>query len=136
MNADSDQFATQTAAPEPFPSALLAQPVGVRQEYFEQQCLIAHPRLLETIEATTQAICPVGDGAQGNRPGTMVLVIGPSRVGKTTFIHLLEARLAAQAAAHMLADPTFIPFASVLAEGPASGRFEWAAYYRTVLRAL
>ena len=136
MNAGSDQSATQVATPEPFPPALLMQPVDVRQEYFEQQCLIAHPRLLETIEATTQAICPVGEGATGKRPGTMVLVIGPSRVGKTTFIHLLEARLAAQAAAHMLADPTFIPFASILAEGPASGRFEWAEYYRTVLRAL
>lgn len=136
MNYGSEQSAPQTAAPESFPPALLEQPVGVRQEYFEQRCLIAHPRLLETIEATMQAICPAGVGASGRRPGTMVLVIGPSRVGKTTFIRLLEARLAAQAAGQLLADPAFIPFASILAAGPATGRFDWAEYYRAVLRAL
>jgi hypothetical protein len=115
---------------------LLEQPVGKRQEYFEQQCLIAHPHLMEAIEATIQAVCPAGEGAPGRRPGTMVLVIGPSRVGKTTFIRLLEARLAAQAAVHMRADPAFVPFASILAAGSASGRFEWVEYYRAVLRAL
>ena len=125
----------QPAAPEPFPPALLAQPVGERQAYFEQRCLIAHPRLTETVEATIQAVCPADDGAR-RRPGTMVLVIGPSRVGKTTFIRLLEARLAVQATAQMRADPAFIPFASILATGPASGRFEWADYYRAILRAL
>jgi hypothetical protein len=131
-----NQPAQPLAAPEPFPPALLEQPVGKRQEYFEQQCLIAHPRLMESIEATIQAVCPAGDGAPNRRPGTMVLGIGPSRVGKTTFIRLLEARLAAQAAVHLRADPAFIPFASILAAGAASGRFEWVDYYRAVLRAL
>jgi hypothetical protein len=69
------------------------------------------------------------------RPGTMVLVIGPSRVGKTTLIHLLEERLRALSKAHMLSDPNFIPFASILAAGSDPSRFEWAEYYRSVLRA-
>ncbi len=136
MTTAHNQPALSTAAPEPFPPALLDQPLGKRQEYFEQQCFIAHPRLMETIEATIQAVSPAGDGAPGRRPGTMVLVIGPSRVGKTTFIRLLEARLAAQAAVHMRADPSFVPFASILAAGSASGRFDWVDYYRAVLRAL
>jgi hypothetical protein len=131
MNTEGQQL----TAPESFPPALLAQPVGVRQTYFEQCCFIAHPRLMESVEATIQAVCPADDGA-GRRPGTMVLVIGPSRVGKTTFIRALEARLAVLAAAQMRADPAFIPFASILATGPASGRFEWVEYYRAVLRAL
>src|SRR5947209_19130941 len=75
--------ATEAIEPEYFPSVLLIQPNGARQEYFEQQCLIEHPRLLETLDATIQAICPPGGGANVRRPGTMILVIGPTRVGKT-----------------------------------------------------
>ncbi len=70
------------------------------------------------------------------RPGTMVLVIGPARVGKTTLIHLLEERLLAYAAARMRTDPHFIPFASITAPEAGSGRFDWIDFYRPVLRQL
>jgi len=58
----------------------------------------------------------------------MVLVIGPSRVGKTTLMRLLEERLLTKSRALMASDPSFIPFASILATGPGSNRFEWAEY--------
>lgn len=126
----------QAIEPEAFPPELLRQPPGARQEYFEQRCLISHPRLLEALETTLQAICPPGEGASTRRPGTMVLVIGPSRVGKTTLIRLLEERLTSVSKAQMQASPSFIPFASILAAGAGTNRFEWAEYYRAVLRAL
>ena len=66
----------------------------------------------------------------------MVLVIGPSRVGKTTLVRLLEEQLLAKGKALMASDPSFIPFASILAAEPGTSRFEWAEYYRAVLRAL
>lgn len=97
---------------------------------------ISHPRLLEALEATIQAICPPGAGASTRRVGTMVLLIGPSRVGKTTLIRLLEARLLARAQAQMERDPSFIPFASIQAAGPESSRFDWQTYYKAVLRGL
>jgi len=122
--------------PERFPRDLLQQPPGARQEYFEQQCLIEHPRLLTALDATVQAICPPGDGASMRRPGTMVLVIGPSRVGKTTLIHLLEKRLLARCNEQMHRDAGFIPFASITAAGPEASRFDWPTYYRAVLRGL
>ncbi len=136
MNQIGEKPLVQTEAPESFPPELLKLPVGVRQEYFEQRCLISHPRLLEALETTLQAICPPGEGASVRRPGTMVLLIGPSRVGKTTLIRLLEERLLAKSEALMMSDPSFIPFASILAAGPGTNRFEWAEYYRAVLRAL
>jgi hypothetical protein len=132
MNEETDKAQT----PESFPPELLAQPVGARQEYFEQRCLISHPRLQEALEAIIQAICPPGEGASMRRPGTMVLVIGPSRVGKTTLIRLLEEQLLAKSKALMASDPSFIPFASILAAGSDTSRFEWSEYYRAVLRAL
>ncbi len=136
MTNETNKALSQTEAPESFPPELLAQPVGARLEYFEQRCLISHPRLQEALETIIQAICPPGEGASTRRPGTMALVIGPSRVGKTTLIRLLEERLLARTKALMASDPSFIPFASILAAGSGANRFEWAEYYRAVLRAL
>jgi len=119
-----------------FDRALLLHPPEVRQEYFEQHCLIEHPRLLEALDAILEAICAPGEEAHTRRPGTMVLVIGPARVGKTTLIHLLEERLLAYATAQMQADPHFIPFASIIAPEPGSGRFDWTDFYKPVLRQL
>src|SRR2546426_11261480 len=93
MNNKESKPEVQAEAPESFPHELLKQPLGARQEYFEQRCLISHPHLQEALEAITQAICPPGEGASARRLGNMVLVIGPSRVGKTTLIRLLEERL-------------------------------------------
>jgi len=66
----------------------------------------------------------------------MVLVIGPSRVGKTTLIRLLEERLARLAKSQMERDASFIPFASITAAGPHASRFDWRTYYRAILRGL
>jgi len=122
--------------PDRFPAALLTQPAGARQEYFEQQCLIEHPHLRDALDQIVQTICPPGEGASRRRPGTMVLVIGPSRVGKTTLIRLLEERLLTQAKSQMERDASFIPFASITAAGPNASRFDWRTYYRAILRGL
>ncbi len=126
----------QAEEPEFFDRALLLQPPSARLEYFEQHCLIEHPRLLEALDAILEAICAPGEGTHAKRPGTTVLVIGPARVGKTTLIHLLEERLLAYATSRMQADPHFIPFASITAPEPGSGRFDWADFYKPVLRQL
>jgi hypothetical protein len=136
MTDETNQPEDQVPDPESFPPELLAQPVGARLEYFEQQCLISHARLQEALDAIIQAICPLGEGASIRRPGTMVLVIGPSRVGKTTLIRLLEEQLLIRTKALMASDLSFIPFASILAAGSGTSRFEWAEYYQAVLRSL
>jgi len=66
----------------------------------------------------------------------MVLLIGPSRVGKTTLIRLLEERLLSAAYTQMQHDPTYIPYASIMAPEPGSGGFDWVDYYKPVLRQL
>ncbi len=131
-----DQETPEIKEPEFFERALLLQLPGVRQEYFERHCLIEHPRLLEALETTVRTICSPGAGSQLRRPGTMALVIGPSRVGKTTLIRLLEEHLLIYAKAQMQHDPTYIPFASITAPEPGVGGFDWTDYYRQVLRQL
>src|SRR5712692_4033602 len=135
-SAPSGEEGLQGEEPEFFDRMLLLQPPEVRQEYFEQRCLIEHPRLLEALDAILEAICAPGEEVHTRRPGTMVLVIGPARVGKTTLIHLLEERLLAYATSRMQADPHFIPFASITAPESGSGRFDWIDFYRPVLRQL
>ncbi len=73
--ASPDEEELQGEEPEFFDRALLLQPPEVRQEYFEQRCLIEHPRLLEALEAILEAICAPGEEVLTRRPGTMVLVI-------------------------------------------------------------
>src|SRR5437660_6674887 len=113
MIDETNQSEEQRRVPESFPPELLAQSLEARLEYFEQRCLISHPRLQEALETIIQAVTPPGEGASTRRPGTMILVIGPSRVGKTTLIRLLEERLLAKTKALMTSDPCFIPFASI-----------------------
>lgn len=122
--------------PDRFPATLLTQPAGARQEYFEQRCLIEHPHLTRVLDQIVQTICPPGEGASTRRPGTMALVIGPSRVGKTTLIRLLEERLLERAKSQMERDASFIPFASITAAGPNASHFDWRTYYRAILRGL
>src|SRR5437868_4573871 len=136
MKQEQDQQTGTSGEPEGFPAALLRQPPGARLEYFEHQCLIEHPRLREALAHILQTVGPPGDGATMRRPGTMVLVIGPPRVGKTTLIRLLEEQLLAQAKAQMERDPGFIPFASITTAGPDASHFDWRTYYRAVLRGL
>jgi type II secretory pathway predicted ATPase ExeA len=140
MNEDhlsgSSPVAAEEEEPESFNRALLARPASERQAYFEQHCLMEHPRLLEALEAILAAICAPGEGSADRRPGTMVLVIGPARVGKTTLIQLLQERLLAYATDRMRHDATFIPLASITAPEPGSGRFDWTDFYRPVLRQL
>src|SRR5258708_15993232 len=127
---------SQAEEPAFFDRALLLQPPSDRLEYFEQHCLIEHPKLLKALDAILAAICAPGEGMHAKRPGTTVLVIGPARVGKTTLIHLLEERLLAYATSRMQTDPHFIPFASITAPEPGSGRFDWTDFYKPVLRQL
>jgi AAA domain len=124
----------QDDGPERFDRALLAQPPAARVAWFERECTIEHTNLLQARDAILQTICSPGEGPSLNRLGTMVLVIGPMRVGKTTLIRLLEQELLRRAGERLLREPAHRPFVSISATGPGSGRFDWVDYYAAVLR--
>ena len=130
---DADLLA-QDEELEQFDPALLTQPAAMRLAWFEKECTIEHLSLLRALETILHTICSPGEGESLNRLGTMTLVIGPARVGKTTLIRLLEQRLLERARDRMLRDKSHLPFVSVSATGPGSGRFDWVDYYTAVLR--
>jgi hypothetical protein len=115
---------------------LLTQPAGARLRYFEKDCTIEHAYLQQACEAILRTICSPGAGPSLNRLGTMVLVIGPMRVSKTTLISLLQQQLLRRSRERMLQEPNHLPFVSISATGPRSGRFDWIDYYTAVLRAV
>ena len=120
--------------PERFDPALLQSTAAVRLAWFEKECTIEHAFLLQARDAVLRTICSPGEQPSLNRLATMVLVIGPMRVGKTTLIRLLEHELKLRAREAMLRDPSHLPSICVSATGPGSGRFDWVDYYTAVLR--
>src|SRR6266446_312878 len=96
--------------PERFDPMLLTQPKASRVAWFEKECTIEHARLLQARDAVLTTICSPGEGPSLNRLGTMVLVIGPMRTGKTTLIRLLEQELLRRASERLQSEPAHRPF--------------------------
>ena len=71
-----------------FPPDLLSQPWSARIHYF-QAYMMAHPRLVATREALLNAIHEVP-------ANSLILVFGPTGVGKTTLREKIEQVLAAE----------------------------------------
>ena len=110
-----------------FPQELLAQSVEERLAYFEKK-IIAHPKLSQLYNQILEAI---------NHPidVSLLMVYGPSGVGKTTLHKRLYQELMLAAQANPNRNPGHIPVASLEVALPEN-RFNWSDYYRRALKAL
>ena len=113
--------------PQGFPQELLNQPIENRLHYFETK-VIAHQYLKEVYEALLQFIYhPTGK--------SLLLVIGPTGVGKTTLKQRVVKQLIEDAATFLMTNPDHIPVLSLEAIAPESGNFSWKDYFVRALQA-
>ncbi len=113
---------------EGFPRELLNRPASERLAYFRAYT-VAHPLLKEADAALKRAI-------QEPAGGSLVFVLGPTGVGKTTLRLRVEQYLKETFLPEAKEDVGRIPVIGVEAVAPDSGNFNWKDYYQRALRAL
>ena len=111
-----------------FPRELLTQSNQARWRYFYRK-IVAHQRLVELDAELQQAI-------RYATQGRIILVFGPTGVGKTTLRHGIERALVEQWQRNPDQDQGRIPLASVEAVAPEQGNFDWHDFYQRALHSL
>lgn len=113
------------STPAGFPRELLNQPWSARIHHF-QTYTMAHPQLVTVRDALLNAIHEVPSNS-------LILVIGPTGVGKTTLRAKVEQLLAAELFPELEVDRGRLPVVSVECVAPESGSFSWRDHFRRLL---
>lgn len=111
-----------------FPYHLLTAPPAERYTYFRNWRVI-HPKLVQARDDLLQAIHYGADGR-------VIHLFGCTGVGKTTVRLWIEKILTEAAQEQMVANPDYIPVASVVTPAPDQGPFSWHDVYVQTLHAL
>jgi hypothetical protein len=113
------------STPAGFPRELLNQPSGARIHHF-QTYTMAHPQLVTVRDALLNAIHEVPSNS-------LILVLGPTGVGKTTLRAKVEQLLIAELLPVLELDRGRLPVVSVECIAPESGSFSWRDHFRRLL---
>jgi energy-coupling factor transporter ATP-binding protein EcfA2 len=112
-------------APPGFPRELLSLPWKARLEYFKGYTM-AHPRLVAARDTLLNAV-------HERAPNSLILVLGPTGVGKTTLRMRIEQLLVTELSVELTADSGRLPVVSIECIAPESGAFSWRDHFRRLL---
>jgi len=121
-------MSTPESSPKGFPRELLEQSIEERLHYFDK-VVVAHQFLKQTYDDLHHAI-------RHPASASIILIFGPTGVGKTTLRQQIERQLIKDALANPDANPGHIPVVGMEAVSPDSGNFNWRDYYVRALQAL
>jgi energy-coupling factor transporter ATP-binding protein EcfA2 len=107
------------------PLGLLTQPQSVRIQYFKDFA-IAHPLLVEAKDRLMEAIV-------GSPSNSIVIVLGPTGVGKTTLLAKIRQLLGAMTAAEAPAESGRLAAVAIEATPPESRTFSWRSHFKRLL---
>ncbi len=111
-----------------FPQSLLQNPINVRKDYFYRKT-IGHPRLEEAKQNALSLIDPSA------YPDIMI-VTGPTGVGKTTLAMKIQDQLLERNMERMQSDKSHLPVIRVDAIPPEKEmKFDWSDFYTRILQA-
>ena len=114
-------------SPQVFPRILLEQPIEARRHYFETK-VVAHLHLKQVYERLLHAVrYPAGT--------SLICVVGPTGVGKTTLLQRLVKQLVEDARHDDAVTPGHIPVMLMEAASPDTGNFSWKDYFTRALMA-
>jgi hypothetical protein len=90
---------------------------------------VAHPTLAAVDQQVSNALREPGGAL-------LIFVVGPTGVGKSTFLDHLEQRLILQMLPLLEQDPGLLPVVKLQAKAPAAREFRWANFYIRALQAV
>jgi hypothetical protein len=105
--------------------ALVTQPPSARIRHFKEFA-VAHTMLVEVKDRLLEAITE-------SAPNSLIIVTGPTGVGKTTVLAKIRQLLSASAFAGEASDPAWLSVVTVEATPPESNNFSWRSYFKRLL---
>lgn len=108
-----------------FPEALLRMSDDVRLRYFKEH-LFAHPKLQNALDKAYSLVT-------GQAGPDILIVTGPSGVGKTTLLTRLEEMVLTDHAKQMQIEKDFMPVIRIDACAPLQNKFKWSDFYTRLL---
>jgi len=108
-----------------FAHQLCGAPVDARLRHL-QDFTVAHPYLVEAKDRLMGAI-------RESPPNSLIFVLGPTGVGKTTLRRRVEQVLLQEILVELETDRGRLPVVSIEAVAPESGSFNWRDHFRRLL---
>ena len=110
---------------ENYPEQLLHMSDDARLGYFKAQ-LFAHPKLQNALDKAYSLVT-------GQAGPDILIITGPSGVGKTTLLKRLEEMILEEHAEQMRIEKDFMPVIRVDACAPLQKKFKWSDFYTRLL---
>lgn len=109
-----------------YPPEILLKPIRDRVSYFRNKVTIKHPSL---VQARNELLWAIIDSS----PGSIILLYGPTGVGKTTLLNIVSEALIEYLKSDLERDLGRLPFIRIHVKNPSSHSFDWKEYFRGLL---